>query len=193
MFIANKLSLKSKSFFLSLFSSLQSQVHTVIARPGVFHSYCHTDNPTKGLKDVFQGHVCSSVFRQLEFLTPKLIFPGASSGIWTHWIQTAQIFKFFFCVTTGNKGDVPFLSILSSGYVPASPRDANFHPYKDIFCRADFLGVTSGMSKWQEGYGGVIELLLLAIKRQQSTAQCDCHIPNWVTSTDSYEYISFCW
>lgn len=49
-----------------------------------------------------------------------------------------QLRWFFPCVTTGKKGGVPFLSILSSGYVPASPHDANFHPYNDIFCRAVF-------------------------------------------------------
>ena len=45
---------------------------------------------------------------------------------------------FFFCITTGNKGGVTFLSILSSGYVPLSPHDVHFHPYKNIFCRAVF-------------------------------------------------------
>lgn len=71
------------------------------------------------------------------FLTPRINSPRASSHIWTHCTHTAQVF-FFSCVTTGNKGDVPFLSILSSVYVPASPHDVNLHPYKDIFCREVF-------------------------------------------------------
>lgn len=70
-----------------------------------------------------------------EFLTPGVISPRAISG--------SDAF-FFFCITPGNKGGVTFLSMLSSGYVPLSPHDANFHPYKDIFCRAVFFWCNFG-------------------------------------------------
>lgn len=137
-------SLKFEGFFLHFFQIYKVKpVPTLVTRAGVSHCKCHMDVPTKGLETVFQGHGCYSVYLNAQSHLPK-------SQLWyPDPLNTCGSDVLFFSVITGNKGGVTFFSILSSGYVPLSPHDANFHPYKDIFCRAVFSWCNFGTSKWQ--------------------------------------------
>lgn len=195
IFIANKFGLKFEVFFfLSLLSALQNQAcdHTVMVRSGLWHSKCYTDILIKGLA-LCTGSCCLwYILTCWESLAPRVIFPRYSPGIQTHSIHSTLMFfnphvslltikvmpYFYLCCLHGMFYCLHgMFHCLHMMLISISTRTFSAEQFS--------LGVTSGTSKWQSGYGGVIELLLLAVKCQQRKAQFDCYIPNWVTSSDS--------
>lgn len=138
--MSNKLNLKFKIFFsVTTSSSKNSSQSPLCDNQSWGFPQLEPHRWAKGLEDVFQGSVCSSVCLNTQCFWLPESTPQEPALISEPTVHTQlRCFFFFSCVTTGNKGDVPFLSILSSVYVPASPHDVNLHPYKDIFCREVF-------------------------------------------------------
>lgn len=135
IFISNTLGLKSEEFFLRCFQFYKVKPVPTLWQPQLG---CITASHTWTYPPRVWRVCLRTVLAPACTYTPRVRSHLLKSQLWylyppnTHGSDAF----FFFCITASNKGNVTFLSMLSSGYAPLSPHDANFHPYKDIFCRA---------------------------------------------------------